>query len=127
MLNPAVSYTRITRVQDTLVTDTEDALAAEEPLEIRLVHGGHKQSITLTMRTPGQDQELAACFLFTEGIISSVDDIAEINYADNIATVTLQKNVVPVLQPAQRNFFANSGCGVCGKTEITAIYAPVPI
>jgi FdhD protein len=127
MLNPAVSYTRITRVQDTLVTDTEDALAAEEPLEIRLVHGGQQQSITVTMRTPGQDQELAAGFLFTEGIITSVDDIAEINYADNIATVTLQKNVVPVLQPAQRNFFANSGCGVCGKTEITAIYAPVHV
>lgn len=127
MLNPAVSYTRITRVQDTLVTDTEDALAAEEPLEIRLVHGGQQQSITVTMRTPGQDQELAAGFLFTEGIITSVDDIAEINYADNIATVTLQKNVVPLLQPAQRNFFANSGCGVCGKTEITAIYAPVNI
>jgi len=127
MLNPAVSYTRITRVQDTLVTDTEDALAAEEPLEIRLVHGGQQQSITVTMRTPGQDQELAAGFLFTEGIISSVDDIAEINYADNMATVTLQKNVVPVLQPAQRNFFANSGCGVCGKTDITTIYAPVPV
>ncbi|GAA3955524.1 formate dehydrogenase accessory sulfurtransferase FdhD [Chitinophaga oryziterrae] len=127
MLNPAISYTRITRVQDTLVTDTEDALAAEEPLEIRLVHGGQQQSITVTMRTPGQDQELAAGFLFTEGVISSVDDIAEINYADNIATVTLQKNVMPVLQPAQRNFFANSGCGVCGKTEITAIYAPVQV
>jgi FdhD protein len=127
MLNPAISYTRITRVQDTLVTATEDALAAEEPLEIRLVHGGQQQSITVTMRTPGQDQELAAGFLFTEGIITSFEDIKEINYADNIATVTLQKNVVPVLQPAQRNFFANSGCGVCGKTDINAIYAPVHI
>jgi FdhD protein len=127
MLNPAISYTRITRVQDTLVTDTEDALAAEEPLEIRLVYGGQQQSITVTMRTPGQDKELAAGFLFTEGIISSVDDITEISYADNIATVTLQKNVVPLLQPAQRNFFANSGCGVCGKTDITSIYAPVNV
>ena len=129
MLHPAISYTRITRVQDTLVIDTEDALAAEEPLEIRLVHGPlhsrQQQSITVTMRTPGQDAELATGFLFTEGIIQSAADITNISEAENIATVTLQESVVPVLQAAQRNFFANSGCGVCGKTDITSIYAPV--
>lgn len=129
MLHPAISYTRITRVQDTLVTDTEDALAAEEPLEIRLVHGPsdkrRQQSITVTMRTPGQDKELATGFLFTEGIIQSGDDITAVDDAENITTVTLQESVVPVLQAAQRNFFANSGCGVCGKTDITSIYAPV--
>ena len=129
MLHPAISYTRITRVQDTLVTDTEDALAAEEPLEIRLVHGPlqhrQQQSITVTMRTPGQDKELATGFLYTEGIIQSADDITAIEEAENITTVTLHESVVPVLQAAQRNFFANSGCGVCGKTDITSIYAPV--
>ena len=131
MLHPAISYTRITRVQDTLVTDTEDALAAEEPLEIRLVHGPlhnrQQQSITVTMRTPGQDPELATGFLFTEGIIQSADDVAGIHDIENITTVTLQESVMPVLQSAQRNFFANSGCGVCGKTDITSIYAPVGI
>jgi FdhD protein len=129
MLHPAISYTRITRVQDTLVTDTEDALAAEEPLEIRLVHGplAHREqrSITVTMRTPGQDKELATGFLFTEGIIESAADITSVIEDENIATVTLQESVIPVLQAAQRNFFANSGCGVCGKTDITSIYAPV--
>jgi FdhD protein len=131
MLHPAISYTRITRVQDSIATDTEDALAAEEPLEIRLVHGPLQQreqrSITVTMRTPGDDTELAAGFLFTEGIISAVTDITHITYADNIATVTLHENTIPVLQSAQRNFFANSGCGVCGKTELNTIYAPVNI
>ena len=131
MLHPAISYTRITRVQDRIVTDTEDALAAEEPLEIRLLHGPLQQreqrSITVTMRTPGDDTELASGFLFTEGIISKATDITDIKYADNIATVTLHENTIPVLQSAQRNFFANSGCGVCGKTELDAIYAPVGV
>ncbi|SFE52690.1 FdhD protein [Chitinophaga sp. CF118] len=130
MLHPAISYTRITKVQDTIITATEDALAAEEPLEIRLVHGPlhdrQQQSITVTMRTPGQDKELAGGFLFTEGIIRSQQDITEINSdLENVVTVTLQESVVPILQSAQRNFFANSGCGVCGKTDITSIYAPV--
>lgn len=129
MLHPAISYTRITRVEDTIVTDTEDALAAEEPLEIRLVHGPlqdrQQQSITVTMRTPGEDRELATGFLFTEGIIASADAITDVEDVENIATVTLQESIIPVLQAAQRNFFANSGCGVCGKTDLTSIYAPV--
>lgn len=125
MSNPAISYAHITRVTDTLVTATEDALAAEEPLEIRLVHGGQQQSITVTMRSPGQDEELAAGFLFTEGIITQYDAIQSISYHNNVATVTLQPGITPSLQPAQRNFFANAGCGVCGKTELAAIYTPV--
>lgn len=125
MSNPAISYAHITRVTDTLVTATEDALAAEEPLEIRLVHGHQQQSITVTMRSPGQDEELAAGFLFTEGIITQYAAIQSISYYDNVATVTLQPGVTPSLQPAQRNFLANAGCGVCGKTELDAIFAPV--
>ena len=129
MSNPAISYTHITRVTDSLVTSTEDALAAEEPLEIRLLHGTpsviQPQSITVTMRTPGQDPELAAGFLFTEGIITSANAIKSMQEDENIITVTLKEGIVPALQPAQRNFFANAGCGVCGKTDLEAIYTPV--
>lgn len=125
MSNPAISYAHITRVTDTLVTATEDALAAEEPLEIRLVHNGQQQSITVTMRSPGQDEELAAGFLFTEGIITQYAAIKTIHYTNNIATVTLQPGITPALQPAQRNFLANSSCGVCGKTDLDAIFAPI--
>ncbi|SFW32674.1 formate dehydrogenase accessory sulfurtransferase FdhD [Chitinophaga sancti] len=125
MSNPAISYAHITRVTDTLATATQDALAAEEPLEIRLVHNNQQESITVTMRSPGQDAELAAGFLFTEGIITRYDAIQSIVYNDNIATVTLQAGIRPSLQAAQRNFLANSSCGVCGKTELDAIYAPV--
>ncbi|OMP75069.1 formate dehydrogenase accessory sulfurtransferase FdhD [[Flexibacter] sp. ATCC 35208] len=125
MSNPAISYAHITRVTDTLVTATEDALAAEEPLEIRLVHNGQQQSITVTMRSPGQDEELAAGFLFTEGIITQYAAIKTIYYNNNVATVTLQPGITPSLQPAQRNFLANASCGVCGKTDLDAIYTPV--
>ncbi|MVT11200.1 formate dehydrogenase accessory sulfurtransferase FdhD [Chitinophaga sp. ysch24] len=132
MSNPAISYTRITRVQDTLVTTTEDALAAEEPLEIWLVYGQQhcrkQQSITVTMRTPGRDAELATGFLYTEGIIKSAADIADISAGSdksNIIRITLHETVVPSLGTTSRNFFSTASCGVCGKTDIASIYAPV--
>lgn len=132
MPNPAISYTRIKKVHDRQITEAEDALAAEEPLEIRLLYGPthnrRQQSITVTMRTPGQDHELATGFLFTEGLIHSTADITDIQFAQddqNAIQVTLDERVQPALQPVQRNFFSNSGCGVCGKTEISSIYTTV--
>lgn len=132
MPNPAIAYTRIKKVHYTGITEEEDALAAEEPLEIRLLYGpAHnrkQQSITVTMRTPGQDAELATGFLFTEGLITSATDITEIRTLqddDNAIQVTLDERVQPKLQSTQRNFFANSGCGVCGKTDIASIFTTV--
>lgn len=132
MPNPAISYTRITRVQDTTVTATEDALAAEEPLEIQLIYGPaadrQQQSISVTMRTPGQDPELATGFLFTEGIIQGDDDIKAISSESEVTNtilVSLHEQVCPVLKTTQRNFVSNAGCGVCGKTDIASIYTPV--
>lgn len=132
MPNPAISYTRITRVQDTIVTATEDALAAEEPLEIQLIYGPaadrQQQSISVTMRTPGQDPELATGFLFTEGIIRGNEDIKAISSESEVTNtilVSLHEQVCPVLKTTQRNFVSNAGCGVCGKTDIASIYAPV--
>jgi FdhD protein len=134
MLNPAISYTRITRVQDTTVTASEDALAAEEPLEIQLIYGTldnrQQQSISVTMRTPGQDHELATGFLFTEGIIRSEKDIKAISSDSDITNtvqVSLYEDVTPVLKTTQRNFISNAGCGVCGKTDLAAIYTPVEV
>ncbi|PWV55953.1 formate dehydrogenase accessory sulfurtransferase FdhD [Chitinophaga sp. S165] len=134
MLNPAISYTRITRVQDTTVTASEDALAAEEPLEIQLIYGPmanrQQQSISVTMRTPGQDAELATGFLFTEGIIRSEKDIKAISSdsdVTNMVQVSLHEDVTPVLKTTQRNFISNAGCGVCGKTDLAAIYTTVEV
>jgi FdhD protein len=99
-----------------------DLLAAEEPLEIR-VNG---TSLTVTMRTAGDDIDLAAGFLFTEGLLSRLDDVDEIRMCDeNVAAVTLKpgRTLAGGLDPktAGRNFLTTSACGVCGKDSIEAI------
>ena len=106
-----------------------DLLAGEEPLGIR-VDGA---ALTMTMRTPGEDLELAAGFLVSEGVIRSPADIAEIKLCDgtacghaahngmgNIADVTLAPGVI-VTPGARRNFLTTSACGICGKTSIEDI------
>jgi FdhD protein len=112
--------------------DTTDELAAEEPLEIRLEYGPdfHREvkNISVTMRTPGNDAELAVGFLFTEGIIRSVDEVqfAKHNFAcaenrQNVIQVSLKSNFIPNLNSADRNFYTTSSCGVCGKSSIGSI------
>lgn len=113
--------------------DKTDALAIEEPLEIRLEFGpeGNRsvQNVSVTMRTPGSDTELAAGFLFTEGIVKEPKDIANIDHCfiacaenkENVIQVSLKAGVVPHLQNTERNFYTTSSCGVCGKGSINAI------
>src|ERR1700688_1473899 len=102
----------------------EESLAIEEPLEIRL--GGRR--FTLTMRTPGHDEELAAGFLLAEGFISSRAEIGEIrrvrrrkNQPDNIIDVILEVRSEDLRERLKRNFAISSSCGVCGKTSIESI------
>jgi FdhD protein len=113
--------------------DTLDALAIEEPLEIRLEYGLKDQrqvrNISVTMRTPGNDAELAAGFLFTEGIVKTIQEISAIDHCfiacaenkENVIQVSLAEDVVPYLQNTERNFYTTSSCGVCGKGSINAI------
>jgi FdhD protein len=96
----------------------EDLLAVEEPLEIRV----GAQSVSVTMRTPGHDFELAAGFLFAEDIIRSASQIREItSTAPNIVNVELSSEVV--IQPAnsQRGFIMTSARGVCGRTSLESL------
>jgi FdhD protein len=131
----AVVHTRVRKVAVESITDTSDILAAEEPLEIRLVHGPshnrRQQNISVTMRTPGEDMELAAGFLFTEGIISGQQDIQEIilseDKEDHIATVHLKPGATVQLGNTARNFTATAACGVCGKTAISSIHTAVSV
>lgn len=102
----------------------EESLAIEEPLEIRL--GGRR--FTLTMRTPGHDEELVAGFLLAEGFISSRAEIGEIRrmrrrktHPDNIVDVILQVRAEDLRERLKRNFAISSSCGVCGKTSIESI------
>ena len=104
-----------------------DLLAVEEPLEIR-VDG---EPLTVTMRTPGDDIDLAAGFLFTEGLLTRLSDVREIRMCDeNVAAVTVADdggllkariNGADGFQSPARNFLATSACGVCGKDSIEAI------
>ena len=128
---------RVTRisVSPAQVTERPDLLATEEPLGIRI--GG--QAVSMTMRTPGDDVDLAAGFLLSEGIIAAAGDVASIvictgercghdhggrdhdgdddhDRMGNIADVTLRTGVGQ--QPARRNFLTTSACGVCGKASV---------
>ncbi|HYS73015.1 MAG TPA: formate dehydrogenase accessory sulfurtransferase FdhD [Thermoplasmata archaeon] len=107
-----------------------DRLAAEEPLEVRVERTGHAPtSLAVTMRTPGNDFELAAGFLLTEGIVSRKRDLARIEYCTD-ASVPQEYNIVSaVLRPdvefnadrLSRHFYMSSSCGVCGKTSLEAV------
>ena len=104
-----------------------DSLAAEEPLELR-VNGS---PLTVTMRTPGDDVELAHGFLLTEGVIGAVTDVATARYCAgatvdgqntyNVLDVALAAHVPPPDPSIQRNFYTTSSCGVCGKAALDAV------
>lgn len=125
------------------VSNRADAVAVEEPLEIRLGYstpeGRASRSISITMRTPGNDKELAAGFLYTESIITSDSDIASIDVCGppapdsgnhNVIRVELKANIAVDLGRLQRHFYTTSSCGVCGKTSLDALkvvgHEPMP-
>ena len=109
--------------------EQRDRVAGEEPLEIRV--GGPGQPFTqvaVTMRTPGADFELAAGFLLTEGFVVDNHEIAGIRYCEDVEDASQQYNVLSVrlrkpfdAAGLQRNMFASSSCGVCGKASIDMI------
>lgn len=119
----SLELTQVTEWKDGAVRLQQDSLAAEEPLEIRI----NGTPLTVTMRTPGNDLELTAGFLLTEGIVESRDQLADIQaVSSDFAT---KSNVVEVqlretqftAESLRRNFFAASSCGICGKASIEAI------
>ena len=104
----------------------DDVLAVEEPLEISLQYfeNGEKkrQSVSITMRTPGFDRELAIGFLFTEGILTHADQVEIVlTMGENHITVCLREQASVELEKLKRNFYTTSSCGVCGKSSIDAI------
>jgi FdhD protein len=108
-----------------------DLIAVEEPLEIRLRAGNASERVAVTMRTPGNDFELAAGFLFAEGLIVDRNDLATIGYCldrdlteeqrYNVVTVDLRASQLPPVPGADRRFPVSSACGVCGKTHLDQI------
>ncbi|MCF8429909.1 MAG: formate dehydrogenase accessory sulfurtransferase FdhD [Bacteroidia bacterium] len=134
MAKSAVYPIKIIKVNESNFEQANDLIAVEEPLEIRIGYGNkdnrNQKNISVTMRTPGHDFELALGFLFTEGIIENVGQISQIKYCtalnsqkdeENIVRVELHENVTMDFSKIQRNFYTTSSCGVCGKASIDAI------
>lgn len=124
------------KVQGSDVATASDVLAVEEPLEIRVGYGptGQREhrTLSITMRTPGHDFELAAGFLLTEGIIRTRQDLHGVIYCPDVEKEEERENVVraelaptatPDLPRLERHFYTSSSCGVCGKTSIDAVHA----
>lgn len=127
-MQPAVSSVSINKVTSENVSEVSDLVAVEIPLEIRILFGKgsnrQKKSISVIMRTPGNDFELAAGFLITEGIIKAYSDILFIRCcekAENVVNIDIKEDVDIELKTAERNFYTSSGCGICGKTSIDAV------
>ena len=123
----SVNLTRVSQWDDGNVERKDDYLAAEEPLEIRI----GDQPLSVTMRTPGHDVELAAGFLFTEGLIQNREQILAIESVEpitddgvkrgNVIQAELVEEATPDLTKMRRHFFASSSCGICGKASIDAV------
>lgn len=120
-----VAQVEMGRVSESIMVTAFDELSVEEPLEIRLakhVSPEAPTTIAVTMRTPGHDFDLAAGFLFTEGIINDAKDIAELTRTGvNGVMVRLRSGVEPDIDRLQRHSFVSSSCGACGKRSIAAV------
>ncbi len=133
LLDTALKQIQLVKVMEGAAVYAIDSVSVEEPLEIRIattVDGIIEyKNISVTMRTPGNDTELAIGFLFTEGLISTISQIETVDRldavctrnSDNIIVVRLAEGVVPKTIALDRNFYTTSSCGVCGKGSIAAI------
>ncbi len=134
-MKQSVTNITIKKVSAASTEEKPDLVVVEEPLEIRIGYGptGDRQQtrLAVTMRTPGNDFELTLGFLFTEGILSSYNQVESIKYCLDGGKVEEQDNVVRVeLIPEanfdqsklNRNFYVSSSCGVCGKSSIDSVF-----
>lgn len=131
--NSLVSFSKIYKYSKPEACHLQDLLAVEEPLQIRLEFEQnsewHQKDLLVTMRSPGNDFDLALGFLFAEGIVESDRDILLMRYCQrvkpeekgNVLIVKFVEGYVVDLKKLERNFYTNSSCGVCGKTAINAV------
>lgn len=132
MSNPSVQSRTIQAVRGAERHDVDDCVAVEEPLEIRIARAGEGttgRAVSITMRTPGHDPQLAAGFLYGEGLIRGREDVVAIapcGQSGNVIRVELPRESTLDLSRLERNFYTSSSCGVCGKASIEAVTATVP-
>ncbi len=136
MKSPAHRDVHIDALRDAGNVHRADAIAVEEPLEIRLIrdgsaeNGGTGRPISITMRTPGNDSELALGFLYGEGLLREPRDIVDVRPcgpSGNVVRVTVRADLPLDLDRLNRNFYTTSSCGVCGKASIEAVTASAGI
>ena len=132
-MTPSVVRNEIVAVQNGQRSPQIDTIVVEEPMEIRVAVAGNVHSISVTMRTPGNDFELAAGFLFTEGVIrdrSAIERIAYCTGGDeqhyNIVTVHLRPGVAFDPTKFSRHVYTTSSCGICGKASLEQVRAALP-
>ena len=136
-ITPRSVATDVVRFQGNDRNKVTDRVAIEEPLEIRVdfVASGERsvRSLSITMRTPGHDEELAAGFLMSEGLVRSARDIESIRACgpesgahdgNNVVKVRLADHATIAWPNVERNFYATSSCGVCGKASLEALEVP---
>lgn len=131
--NSSIQRLDIIKVKNSSSFQFQDDVSVEEPLEIRVLYGNADErvskNLSVTMRTPGNDPELAVGFLFTEGVLSSSNQVKSIQNpqsecsknTENIIIVELNEGIHPQLMNVDRNFYTTSSCGVCGKGSIESI------
>jgi FdhD protein len=130
--DPALAVVSLCRIDDSGQAVRPDVLAVEEPLEIRLgctLDGKHAhRGVSITMRTPGHDDELAVGFLFTEGIVTAPEQVTGVRACGtgNVVRVDLRPEVAVDLTRLERHFYTTSSCGVCGKASLAAVRVCTP-
>lgn len=124
--HPSIDSATVTVFDGNTVVEKQDFLAVEEPLEIRVEYGPEAGRITrplsITMRTPGADEDLVLGFLLTENIVKNASEIqAVLPVSQNVVLGQLAPAAVFDMARLDRHFYTSSSCGVCGKTSIDAV------
>lgn len=120
-----ISY-RISKYRAYEVAAHTDQLAVEEPLDIRLSNGAPAKSVAITMRTPGNDADLARGFLFTEGILGPRTQVQCDVTKSNVVTAVLPPTETIDWNRLNRHSYTSSSCGVCGKTSLEQVFQTIP-
>ena len=117
---------KVKKITSSQAEVVDDVVVVEEPLEIQLsfMNSGMRvvRSVSITMRTPGQDEELAVGFLYTEGILQNPADVEEVCELENNKVCVVLRDTIKVdFNQLSRHFYTSSSCGVCGKTSLEAL------
>ena len=124
VVESSIKIFELFRFEHDSIRALSDPVSVEEPLEVQIVTGADRSvsPVSVTMRTPGNDEELAVGFLVTEGIIGKIEDVLDVkSVSGNVVQVSLAPDLIVNLQSLSRNSYTTSSCGVCGKASIDAI------